>query len=76
MAAQIITQEELAVAVVRKAREQNCTLLSALSDVVDELGIDVEDVKSYISDALRSKLEAEAGQLHLLKQKSKTARLF
>lgn len=76
MAAQIVTQEELAVAVVRKAREQNCTLLSALSDVVDELGIDVEDVKSYISDALRSKLEAEVGQLHLLKQKSKTARLF
>lgn len=76
MAAQIITQEELAVAVVRKAREERITLLSALNDVVEELGIDVEDIKSYISEALKGKLEAEAGQLNLLKVKRKTARIF
>lgn len=74
--AEIITKDDLAIMVVQRSKAEGITCLEAITDIVGELGIDPEDVKAYISESLRMKLEAEANRLNLLTNKNKTKRLF
>lgn len=74
--AEIITKDDLAVMVIQRSKNGSITCLEAMADIIGELGIDPEDVKAYISESLRVKLEAEANRLNLLTNKSKTKRLF
>lgn len=74
--AEIITKDDLAVMVIQRSKTETITCLEAMADIIGELGIDPEDVKAYISESLRVKLEAEANRLNLLTNKRKTKRLF
>ena len=50
--------------------------IDAVVSTCDELDIDPEDCKSYLSKALIAVLEAEAQDNNLLKDKTKVAKLF
>lgn len=74
--AEIVTKEDLTNMVVERSHHQGISLLEALNELVEDLGIEPDDIKSYLSDSIKAKLEAEAMRLHLLKQKNNTKRLF
>lgn len=72
----VLSKEEVAIKVIEKSEQTGCTLLLALEELIDEFGIEVDDIKSFISFPLHVKLEAEAQSLNLLKEKNKTKCLF
>lgn len=72
----VLTKEEVAIKVIEKSELTGCTLLLALEELIDEFGIEVDDIRSFISIPLQVKLEAEAQSLNLLKEKNKTKILF
>jgi len=74
--ATLVTKDDIAVRVVQIVEDTHCTYFEALNEVVDEFGIEIEEIKHYISDPLKVKLEAEAGRLNLLNKKVRTKRLF
>lgn len=72
----ILSKEDVAVLVVNRSKENGNSLITTLEEIIDEYGIDVDDIKSFISEPLMAKLEAEAQTLNLLKTKNKTKCLF
>jgi hypothetical protein len=72
----IVTPELITNEVIETVRNEKCNLLSALETVLDNHEIEMEDCAPFITPALQAKLEAEAQELHLLKEKNRTKKLF
>lgn len=63
----IIEKKEFSILVECKVKDTNLGYLDSILLLCDELNIDVGEIKSMISSAIKSKLEAEAIELNYIK---------
>lgn len=75
----LVTKElftEIVALIYRDQKEGSKSYIDAIVSTCEELEIDVEDSKNFMSKALVSTLESEAIDLNLLKNKIKVVKLF
>lgn len=74
----VMTAERFSLEVERRFREEgkDASYISVTAALFEEMDIDAIDGKSLISKSLLDKIENEAQEKNLLKEKASTSRLF
>ena len=74
----VMTAERFSLEVERRFREEgkDASYISVTASLFEEMDIDAIDGKSLISKSLIDKIENEAQEKNLLKEKASTSRLF
>lgn len=71
----MLTKQKFSKMIETNVKEKNMSYLDAVLDICEKLNLDVEDVKKYISVAVKSKLESEAIRLNLMIEKNNSLEL-
>lgn len=73
MTSPFMVAEKFSIEVEKRALSNKSTLLEALAEVAEEMDIDQDDIKSYLSPTLLQKLEAECSRAGLFKTKEEAS---
>ena len=68
----MMTRQKFSKNIERVVKTKRISYLEAIIVVCEESGLEPEDVKKYISPAIRTKMEAEAIKLNLMKEKNRS----
>ena len=63
----IMTKKRFTQAVEDCVSRNNMSYIDAITYIIEERGMDYRNVKKLLSDALKTKLEVEATNLHLIR---------
>ncbi len=63
----IMTKKRFTQAVEACVSRNNMSYIDAITYIIEERGMDYRNVKKLLSDALKTKLEVEATNLHLIR---------
>ena len=63
----IMTKKRFSTAVEELVANNNMSYIDAITYIIEERGTDYRNVKKLLSDALKTKLEVEATNLHLIR---------
>ena len=63
----IMTKKRFTQAVEACVSRNNMSYIDAITYIIDERGMDYRNVKKLLSDSLKTKLEVEATDLHLIR---------
>lgn len=71
----IPSPNKFSIMIERTAKKEGLTYLDTIVDYCERTGIEIEDVACLVNRSLKEKMEVEAMQLNLLKEKNTTATL-
>ena len=71
----MLTKQKFGKMLVQVVKEKQMSYLDAVLHLCEESGLDPQDVKKYLSPAIRTKIEAEATKLNLMVNKNRSMEL-
>ncbi|AUR97771.1 late-transcription coactivator [Vibrio phage 1.244.A._10N.261.54.C3] len=74
--ASLPSADEFSREVLQASKDNGIGVIEATADICEKYDIPCEDVKKFTAEPLRVAIHAEAANLHLLKGKNKTRKLF
>lgn len=71
----MLTKQKFGKMLVQVVKEKQMSYLDAVLHLCEESGLDPQDVKKYLSPAIKTKIEAEATKLNLMVNKNRSMEL-
>jgi len=71
----MLTKNKFTKMVESTVKKKTISYLDAIIDICSEHNIEIDDIKKFISPAIKSKLEAEAIKLNLMVEKNNSLEL-
>jgi len=71
----MLTKSKFSKMVESTVKKKTISYLDAIIDICNEHNIEIDDIKKFISPAIKSKLEAEAIKLNLMVEKNNSLEL-
>jgi len=71
----MLTKSKFGKMVESTVKKKTISYLDAIIDICNEHNIEIDDIKKFISPAIKSKLEAEAIKLNLMVEKNNSLEL-
>lgn len=71
----MLTKQKFTKMVERTVKVKRCSYLDAVINLCEENNIEIEEIKKFVSPAVKSKIEGEATKLNLMQEKNRSIEL-